>query len=142
MVKVLEGVVAAVEAGLVGDHAQPAANGVEVARQVQGAEADLAGIRPQHAACAAQGGRLAGPVLAEQDQDLAGLDLELDAPHGVYGPERFLEPEDRYHRRKGRLSPGSLLGGDCASASFPSTGRGQHLRRGKGELCRHSQNWA
>ena len=38
------------------------------------------------------GGGLAGPVGAEEGDDLALLELEVDAAHGVHGPEVLGDP--------------------------------------------------
>ena len=108
VVEVLDRGVAAVQAGLVGDDPQAPTHGVQVGRQPQLTEPDLTGVGVQDAAGAAQRRRLAGPVLAQQDQELTGLDLEVHAAHRQHAAERLLEAEDRNHRRKGRLSTWTL----------------------------------
>ena len=97
VLQVLPGGVAAVEAGKVGNHAELTADGIEVGRQQEVVEPDLAGVGPQDAAQAAQGGRLAGAVLAQQQEDLAGADLEVHAGHRLDAAEALAQATDGDH---------------------------------------------
>src|SRR5205823_10450511 len=67
--------VAPVKARLVGHHAKSRANGVQALGDAKAVELDQAFIGAEDASQAAQGGGLAGAVLAEKDEDLAALDM-------------------------------------------------------------------
>ena len=60
-----------------GLHAPPGRATTEIAVEMR-----VAGARPQHAGEHAQGGRLAGAVGADEPEELAGRDLEVEAGDG------------------------------------------------------------
>ena len=97
VVEVLPGGVPAVKPGQVGDHAKATADGVQVARQPQLVEADLALVGPQDPAQAAQRGRLSRPVLPQKEQHLPRFDRKIDASHGLHVAEALPEPANRNH---------------------------------------------
>src|SRR5439155_17396390 len=73
VVEVLGRSVAPIEPRLVRYDAEASADGVQAIGYAQAVELDQARVGAEDAAEAAQRGRLAGAVLAEQDQDLAAL---------------------------------------------------------------------
>ena len=86
-IEVLRRRVATVEPRLVGHDAKPRPHRVQAFGQAQAVKLDRPGVRSQDPAEAAQRRRLARPVLAEQDQDLAALNVQVDPGHGAHVAE-------------------------------------------------------
>src|SRR5438034_4101512 len=97
MVKVLGRGVAAVQARLVGHHAEPRANLVQLFGQTEAVQRDVARVRTQDSAEAAQRRRLARAVLAEQHEDLALLDIEVHAVDGANVSKALAQALDPDH---------------------------------------------
>ena len=70
------------------------------AGQPKAVQLDDSSVGAQDAAQTAESGRLAGPVLAEQDQDLALGHLEVDIRHRMGGAEALEEARDADHGRR------------------------------------------
>ncbi len=86
-VQVFERCVASIQPGLVRHDAEPGTNLVELGRQAQPIKLDQPGIRPENAAEAAQCRGLARTVLSKQDEDLAALDVQVDAVDSAHVAE-------------------------------------------------------
>ena len=100
VVEVLDRGIAAVQPRLVGHHAEPGANLVELFRQRKAVELDQAGVRPQDSAETSQGRGLARAVLAEQHQDLPALDVNVHAVDGAYITKALAKALDPDHWTK------------------------------------------
>ncbi len=96
-IEILHGGVAAVEAGLVRDHAKARSYRVQVVGQTQAVEIDEACIRPQDPAQTAQRRRLARPVLPEEHEQLAAFDMKVDAIDGANVGKRLTKALDQDH---------------------------------------------
>ena len=99
-IEVLGRRVAPVKARLIGHHAKARANRVEPLGNAKAVELDQAFIGAEDAPQAPQGGGLAGAVLAEKDEDLAALDMQVDARHGAHVAEALLQALDPDHRTR------------------------------------------
>jgi hypothetical protein len=86
-IQVLGSRVSPVKARLIRHHAKSRANLIELFRQAQPIELDQAGVGPQDSAEAAQRGRFACSVLTEQNEQLAALDVQVDAVDRANIPE-------------------------------------------------------
>src|SRR5207247_7940202 len=97
VVEVLGRSVAPIEPRLVRYDAEASADGVQAIGYAQAVELDQARVGAEDAAKAAQRGRLAGAVLAEQDQDLAALHVQVHARHGAHVGEALMQALDPDH---------------------------------------------
>jgi hypothetical protein len=84
VVQVLRRGVAAVQPCLVGHHAKPRADVVEPVGKPQPVELDQARIGVENPAQAAQRRGLSRAILSKQDEDLAALDVQVDAIDGAH----------------------------------------------------------
>ncbi len=85
------------------DEADPAAPVAAGARRVLAEDLDLAGIALQVALEDGDRGRLTGPVRAEEGEDLAARDVEVDAAQRLEVPVGLPQPPDADHSfRHGR----------------------------------------
>jgi hypothetical protein len=100
VVEVLVGGVPAVQPSLIRDDAEASADAVEVVRNPQAVQVDDASVGSQDAAEAAQCRRLAGAVLAKEDEDLAALDVEVDAGDRDDVAKALAQPLDPDYLRK------------------------------------------
>ena len=117
VVEVLGGGVASVEPRLVGHDAEPRTNRVEAIGNPQPVELDESRISVQDSAQASQGRRLARPVLAEKDEDLAALDAKVHAADSRHVTETLEEAFDADQRCKPR--PGGRLKSSRTSPPAP-----------------------
>ena len=97
MVEVFGRGVASIQARLVGHHAKPRANLVQLFGQAQAVERDGARVRTQDPAEAAQRRRLPGTVLAKQHEDLAPLDVQVHAVDGAHVGKALAQAFDPDH---------------------------------------------
>ena len=97
MIQVLGCRVAAIQPRLVGHHAEPRADRVEVVRNAQPIQLDQPCVGMQDSAETSQRRRLAGSVLAEEDQDLAALDVKVHAAHRRHVTETLAKAFDADH---------------------------------------------
>src|SRR5260370_24613261 len=89
--------VALVQPRLVRNDVQPPSNLIQYLRQAQAIEVDQAGVRPQDAAKAAQGGGLAGAVLSQEYEDLAALDVKVHPVDGAHVAKALAKAFDSNH---------------------------------------------
>src|SRR5450759_340222 len=87
------------EFGLVGDEAEARFRHLGLFTEVDAAHSHLSGIRPRDAGEHVQRRGFAGPVPAEQADDLSGLDAEGEIIHGFYRAEAFGEMTCFNHAR-------------------------------------------
>ena len=92
-----------VGAGLFREVADLLPDEIGVLAEVVFEERDLASGGGQEGGRDPERGRLAGPVRADQGEDLAGADLEIDAGHGGLSAEGFLQSPDGQDIGHGRL---------------------------------------
>ena len=98
MIQVLRRRVAAVQPCLVGHDSQARADLVQAVGQPEPVELDQTRVGMQDPAKTAQRRGLAGAILAEHDQHLAALDMQVDAVHGADVAKALAETIDADHR--------------------------------------------
>src|SRR6266851_829702 len=96
-VQVFDRGVAAVQPGLIGNDTEPTANLIQLFGQPESIELDQACVGSKDSAETAQRRRLACPVLAEEDEHLASLHAQVDAPDGVDVTEALAKALDPDH---------------------------------------------
>ena len=96
-VEVLGRRVATVQPRLVRHDAESHSHRVKPLGQAKPVELDETGVRAQDPAETAQRGRLACPVLAEQDEDLAALDMQVHAGDGAHVAKALVQTLDPDH---------------------------------------------
>src|SRR3984893_16492880 len=97
VIQVLGSCVPSVESGLIGNTPQPDPDLIQLFRQAQPVELDKPCIGAQNAAEAAQSRGLARAVLAQENEELAFLDLQVDAVDGAHVSEALAKSFDSDH---------------------------------------------